>query len=98
MGRSCFLRLSTGFLSKVCGWISTKFGGVMSTLKAMVCEFRFGSHLFNIIPTLYDAQIQPTDFLLKKKKFIAQKIGGRIQKFPDWPPGARTENGTALCH
>jgi len=22
----------------------------------------------------------------------------RIQKFPDWLPGARTANGTALCH
>jgi hypothetical protein len=21
-----------------------------------------------------------------------------IQKFPNWPPGARTANGTALCH
>jgi hypothetical protein len=21
-----------------------------------------------------------------------------IQTFPDWPPGARTVNGTALCH
>jgi hypothetical protein len=21
-----------------------------------------------------------------------------IQKFPDWPPGARTANGTALCY
>jgi len=21
-----------------------------------------------------------------------------IQKFPDWPPGARTANGTALYH
>jgi len=25
-------------------------------------------------------------------------IGGCIQKFPDWPPGARTANGPALCH
>jgi hypothetical protein len=25
-------------------------------------------------------------------------ILGCIQKFPDWPPGARTANGTALCH
>jgi hypothetical protein len=27
-------------------------------------------------------------------------IGNRrvFQKFPDWPPGARTVNGTALCH
>jgi len=23
---------------------------------------------------------------------------GCIQKFPDWPRGARTVNGTALCH
>jgi hypothetical protein len=25
-------------------------------------------------------------------------IGGCIQKFPDWPPGARTANGTILYH
>jgi len=25
-------------------------------------------------------------------------IRGSIQKFPDWPPGARSANGTALCH
>jgi hypothetical protein len=25
-------------------------------------------------------------------------IRGCIQKFQDWPPGARTANGTALCH
>jgi hypothetical protein len=23
---------------------------------------------------------------------------GCHQKFPDWPPGARTGNGKALCH
>jgi hypothetical protein len=27
-----------------------------------------------------------------------EDIRGCIQKFPDWPPGARTANGTALCH
>jgi hypothetical protein len=26
------------------------------------------------------------------------QIRGCIQKFPDWPPGARTANGIALCH
>jgi hypothetical protein len=26
------------------------------------------------------------------------RIGGCIQKFPDWPPGAGTANGTALCY
>jgi len=25
-------------------------------------------------------------------------IGGCIQNFPDWPPGTRIANGTALCH
>jgi hypothetical protein len=26
------------------------------------------------------------------------KIQGCVQKFPDWQPGARTANGTTLCH
>jgi hypothetical protein len=30
--------------------------------------------------------------------FHAINILGIIQKFPDWPPGAKTANGTALCH
>jgi hypothetical protein len=34
--------------------------------------------------------------------YYLQKVNGHvrgcIQKFPDWPPGARTANGTALCH
>jgi len=25
-------------------------------------------------------------------------IRGCNQKFPDWPPGARTTNGIVLCH
>jgi hypothetical protein len=25
-------------------------------------------------------------------------LPGCIQKFPVWPPGALTANGTALCH
>jgi len=25
-------------------------------------------------------------------------LRGRIQTFPDWQPGARTANGTVLCH
>jgi hypothetical protein len=34
------------------------------------------------------------NFLFK----IISTLQGCIQKFPDWPPGARTANGTALCH
>jgi hypothetical protein len=32
------------------------------------------------------------------KSFILHvPLRGYIQKFPDWPPGTRTANGTALC-
>jgi hypothetical protein len=30
--------------------------------------------------------------------FAFTVVRGCIQKFPDWPPGAKTANGTALCH
>jgi hypothetical protein len=30
--------------------------------------------------------------------FYTRYVRERIQKFPDWPPGARTANGTVLCH
>jgi len=30
--------------------------------------------------------------------YIIKSLRMCIQKFPDWPPGARTLNGTALCH
>jgi hypothetical protein len=29
---------------------------------------------------------------------VSVQIRGCIQKFSDWPPGARTTNGRALCH
>jgi hypothetical protein len=29
---------------------------------------------------------------------MRRPIRGYIQKFPGWPPGARTANGIALCH
>jgi hypothetical protein len=34
-----------------------------------------------------------------RRQFL-QRINIRrcIQKFPDWPPGTRTTNCTALCH
>jgi hypothetical protein len=36
---------------------------------------------------------------LSVDKSITEVIRGCIQKFPDWPPGARATNGTtALCH
>jgi len=29
---------------------------------------------------------------------FASSVRGCIHKFPDWPPGARTANGRALCY
>jgi len=35
----------------------------------------------------------------EKGQYVTQAyIRGLIRKFPDWPPGERTANGTALCH
>jgi hypothetical protein len=38
------------------------------------------------------------EFSSQASRKISEPIRGCIQKFPDWPPGARTANGTALCH
>jgi hypothetical protein len=39
--------------------------------------------------------------MLEVSKLLTQILGnekrGCVQKFPDWPPGARTANGIALC-
>jgi hypothetical protein len=35
---------------------------------------------------------------INKTAISRAHIRGCIQKFPDWPPGARPANGTALCH
>jgi hypothetical protein len=36
--------------------------------------------------------------MISKYLLMVKYIRGCIQKFPDWPPGARTANGTALYH
>jgi hypothetical protein len=49
-------------------------------------------------------QLYPTPMLITRTKrngvlaTILFKLRGSLQKFPDWPPGARTANGTVLCH
>jgi hypothetical protein len=50
--------------------------------------------------TLLNLRILSTTVAITKGlcRKVLFTIGGCIQKFPDWPPGARTANGTALCH
>jgi hypothetical protein len=46
---------------------------------------------FCYISPINKAEIRPHE----RSDYIPRKC---IQKFPDWPPEARTANGTALCH
>jgi hypothetical protein len=50
---------------------------------------------FKINRVLYDLQ---NNSGIKICKETLLKLRGCIRKFPDWPLGARTANGTALCH
>jgi len=36
--------------------------------------------------------------IMKEHPISHKYIGGCNQNFPEWPPGARTANGTALYH
>jgi hypothetical protein len=48
-------------------------------------------------PSPYKIKI-PAYFPSQNEGTTTQHVRGCIQKFPDWPPGERTANGTALCH
>jgi hypothetical protein len=81
---------------------------------AAVVEMRFakGSFMSRTEPLLDGTELKP-GFLGEKSASNAlnyvtiyrtestlrqKKVRKCIQKFPDWPPGARTVNATALCH
>jgi hypothetical protein len=36
--------------------------------------------------------------ILREERGVSKLDRRCIQKFPDWPPGARTANGITLCH
>jgi hypothetical protein len=38
------------------------------------------------------------DFFTNSNYNLSKKVRGCIQKFPNWPPGARIANGADLCH
>jgi hypothetical protein len=48
--------------------------------------------------TVRHAFISISSFGVIKLRHTHTDVRGCIQKFPDWPPGARTANCTALCH
>jgi hypothetical protein len=57
-------------------------GGVIRITVSTCPDFHLGY-------TQYTRGINPT---------VLMNLRGCIQTFPDWPPGARTANGTILCH
>jgi hypothetical protein len=62
--------------------------------------FTFNTFLVNNYEAYkYDTSILYSSGVhLKINKIPYMNIRGCIQKFPDQPAGARTANGTALCH
>jgi hypothetical protein len=58
-------------------------------------ETRARSKIANILVDLENLSIKCT---INTVLAVYISIRGSIQKLPDWPPGARTANDTALCH
>jgi hypothetical protein len=42
--------------------------------------------------------MKETKYTVQERRIRDKNVGGCNQKFPDWPPAARTANVTALCH
>jgi hypothetical protein len=57
----------------------------------------FSSSAYNIVECRMNINDE-VEKMWKEAVMANCKVRGCIQKFPDWPPGARTANGTALCH
>jgi hypothetical protein len=51
----------------------------------------------NCLDPDYEAGVTTHSDVHKSNKHTNTHIRGCIQKFPEWLPGARTANGTALC-
>jgi hypothetical protein len=57
--------------------------------------------LVGYLTTFYQQQISQNEVKCMAEEDVMicfKAVVGCIQKFSDWPPGARTANGTALCH
>jgi hypothetical protein len=55
-----------------------------------IYEFNNSNNTCGLVPAQISAH-----YPLSFQRFYVREC---IQKFPYWPPGARTANGTALCH
>jgi hypothetical protein len=67
------------------------------------CNFNcYGRHKLNTYHCGYLLSNSKMNVISYKQKLTDYSakypVWGCIQKFPDWPPGVITANGTALCH
>jgi hypothetical protein len=78
------------------GWLFKKKIHQMTTLdKLRIHNIKLKATLGYGIEMWVVSKSENRGFEPGQMKFL---IRGCIQKFPDWLPGARTTNGTALCH
>jgi len=86
-------RLLTSMIS-----VSVSFADLLCCLsvssKYCKCFTRFLS--FRILSSSCSSLNITFSSIILREKYM--NIQGCIQKFPDWPPGAGTAHGTALCH
>jgi hypothetical protein len=74
---------------------------VLDLLGAHISERVMADTLLSTKCNLLGVQVEleiPQNPLIIRTAGTLYEIQVCIQKFPDWPPGARTVNGTALCH
>jgi hypothetical protein len=69
--------------------------GAITTLPLVSITWFLIKHMDNFTLISQLTKVSPAIY---KKCYQLLGVRGCIQKFPDWPPGVKTENGTALCH
>jgi hypothetical protein len=74
----------------------TKDFGLNNSGKIYHAKYPKGYFLLRSSFVFMSIYILYTNLLLAE--LIKMHLRGLVQKFPDWPPGARTANVTTLCH
>jgi len=71
-------------------WLTIGSSGGVSWIQKLTFGFQKGQKL-----SWLAEQLSASEEGLCSMQLVLYKV---ILKFPNWPPGARTANGTALCH
>jgi hypothetical protein len=89
--------LTEAAMQSTCSWSCTNIhSGSIKCMTITASRFnermlKYGRH------SVVTRNITPSH-VSERGKLCCNEHTRSIQKFPDWPPGARASNGTALCH